>query len=177
MVRALYCNTLLSIRYHLAPLPFGNRPGKLNSERKPSSQLEKVYRGPKNITTATRIHSSSNGPVVKIYRAAPTWQLEQSKVTNAPHTPRRNIPLSHPWLYLCALVSPQANARYLIFQPIHIRTPLALTSPFSPMLSKTRHSRQYHFVVRAGTSARPTHSRWNHSCLQFWIMLAYLRLD
>lgn len=53
----------------------------------------------------------------------------------------------------------------LIF--FHIRTPLALTSPFSPMLSKTRHSGQYHLVVRAGTSDKPTHSRWNHSCLQF----------
>lgn len=47
-------------------------------------------------------------------------------------------------------------------------TPRALTSPFSPMLSSTRHSGQYHFVVRAGVSSRPTHSKWNHSLLQLW---------
>lgn len=50
----------------------------------------------------------------------------------------------------------------------YIFTPRALTSPFSPMLSSTRQSGQYHLVVRAGTAASPTHSRWNHSCLQFW---------
>jgi hypothetical protein len=27
----------------------------------------------------------------------------------------------------------------------------------------TRHSGQYHFVVRAGSCSRPTHSQWNHS--------------
>lgn len=46
-------------------------------------------------------------------------------------------------------------------------TPLALTSPFSPILRSLRQSGQYHFVVRAGMSKSSTHSRWNHSCLQF----------
>jgi len=47
-----------------------------------------------------------------------------------------------------------------------VRTPREVTSPFPPMLSATRQSGQYHFVVRAGIALSPTHSRWNHSCLQ-----------
>jgi hypothetical protein len=49
----------------------------------------------------------------------------------------------------------------------YVLTPRALTSPLPPMLSTLRQSGQYHLVVRAGTSDKPTHSRWNHSCLQF----------
>ena len=49
--------------------------------------------------------------------------------------------------------------------PHQALTPLALTSPLSPIFSSFLQSGQYHLVVRAGMSASPTHSRWNHSCL------------
>lgn len=39
----------------------------------------------------------------------------------------------------------------------YIFTPRELTVPCPPMLSSTRHSGQYHFVVRAGMAERPTH--------------------
>ncbi len=55
----------------------------------------------------------------------------------------------------------------------YIFTPRALTSPFSPIFRSTRQSGQYHLVVRAGTAVMPTHSKWNHSCLQFWPLLAF----
>lgn len=55
--------------------------------------------------------------------------------------------------------------------PSQALTPLALTSPFSPIFSSFLQSGQYHFVVRAGMSASPTHSRWNHSCLQFCLRI------
>lgn len=48
-------------------------------------------------------------------------------------------------------------------------TPRLVTSPRPPIFSRTRQSGQYHLVVRAGISVSPTHSRWNHSCLQFCV--------
>lgn len=56
------------------------------------------------------------------------------------------------------------------FDPDQALTPLALTSPFSPIFSAMRQSGQYHLVVRAGMSSNPTHSRWNHSDLQFCLV-------
>jgi hypothetical protein len=50
----------------------------------------------------------------------------------------------------------------------YVLTPRALTSPFSPRLSALRQSGQYHLVVLAGMLESPTHSRWNHSILQFY---------
>ena len=50
--------------------------------------------------------------------------------------------------------------RYAMWPAVcYARTPRELTSPRSPMLSKMRQSGQYHLVVRAGISWRPTHSR------------------
>lgn len=53
-------------------------------------------------------------------------------------------------------------------------TPRALTSPFSPRPSALRQSGQYHLVVLAGMLDRPTHSRWNHSNLQFCVPLVLM---
>lgn len=41
----------------------------------------------------------------------------------------------------------------------YIFTPRELTVPCPPMFSSTRHSGQYHFVVRAGMAESPTQSR------------------
>ena len=63
----------------------------------------------------------------------------------------------------------QCEALYQNQGVSYFLTPRALTSPFSPKLSAFRQSGQYHLVVLAGMLDRPTHSRWNHSILQFYI--------